>query len=123
MQVAISSLLFKTYSLGRVIDLAREFGISCLEVWSEHFWRDDNGQLSQALHKSGLEISVHGPITDLNIHRPIQGFVRSPFSQVLQAVEEATRMGAGVITVQPGHVTGKKDLPRCLSHRGVASGR
>ncbi len=67
MQVAISSLLFKSYSLGRVIDLAREFGIPWVEVWSKHFWRDDNGQLSKALHKSGLEISVHGPIADLNI--------------------------------------------------------
>jgi len=116
MQVAISSLLFKSYSLGRVIDLAREFGISWVEVWSEHFWRDDNGQLSQALHKSGLEISVHGPTADLNITSANSGICKESISQVLQAVEEAARMGASVITVHPGHVTGKKDLPRCLSH-------
>ncbi len=114
MQVAISSLLFKPYSLERVIDLAREFGISWLEVWTEHFWRDDNGQLSQALHKSGLKISVHGPIADLNITSANPGICKESLRQVLRAVEEAARMGARVITVHPGHVTGKKDLPESI---------
>lgn len=44
-QVAIFSLLFKSHPLDAVIDLAREQGVSWLEVWSEHLWRDDRGDL------------------------------------------------------------------------------
>jgi sugar phosphate isomerase/epimerase len=114
MKVAISSQLFKSFPLHRVIDLAREREISWLEVWSEHFWRDDDGRLMQALHKSGLELSVHGPIGDLNIASSNPGIRRESVKQVLQAVEGAARMGAGVITVHPGYMTGKKDSPESI---------
>ncbi len=114
MKVAISSLLFKSYSLDRVIDLARGRGISWLEVWSEHFWRDDNGQLLQILSKSGLDISVHGPIADLNITSTNSGIRKESLRQVLQAVEQAARMGARVITVHPGYMTGKKGQPESI---------
>ena len=59
MQVAISSLLFKSHPLGKVINLAREQGVSWLEVWSEHLWRDDRGDLVKQLRNSGLSLSVH----------------------------------------------------------------
>jgi len=109
MQAAISSLLFKSQPLGHVVDLARDAGISWLEVWTEHFWRDDDGRLLKKLRSSGLDISVHGPIGDINITSSNEGIRRESVKQVLQGVEEAAAMGARVITVHPGYLTGRQD--------------
>jgi sugar phosphate isomerase/epimerase len=114
MQAAISSLLFTSQSLARVIDLARDFGISWLEVWSEHFWRDDDGHLLQKIKKSGLDISVHGPTGDINITSKNPGIREESLRQVLQGVEEAAEMGARVITVHPGFLTGRQDVPESI---------
>ncbi len=92
-----------------MIDLAREVGITWLEVWTEHFWRDDDGWLLQILSKSGLDLSVHGPIGDINITSSNSGIRAESVKQVLQAVEDAAKMGARVITVHPGYLTGRQD--------------
>lgn len=92
-----------------MIDLAREVGITWLEVWTEHFWRDDDGRLLEKLHNSRLDLSVHGPIGDINITSSNPGIRAESLRQVLQAVEEAARMGARVITVHPGYLTGRQD--------------
>jgi sugar phosphate isomerase/epimerase len=114
MQPAISSLLFKSHSLADVIRLAKDFGITWLEVWSEHFWRDDDGQLMQKLQRSGLDLSVHGPTGDINITSSNPGIRKESLRQVLQGVEEAARLGAKVITVHPGFLTGRQDLPESI---------
>ena len=109
MQAAISSLLFKSRPLQHVVDLAKEVGISWLEVWTEHFWRDDDGLLLKRLSNSGLDLSVHGPIGDLNITSSNPGIREESLRQVLQGVEEAAKMGARVVTVHPGYLTGRQD--------------
>lgn len=114
MQAAISSLLFRSCPLQRVVDLTREVGISWLEVWTEHFWRDDDGQLLQGLRRSGLDISVHGPIGDINITSGNSGIREESVRQVLRGVEEAAKMGARVITVHPGYLTGRQDEPESI---------
>src|SRR3990167_8983127 len=111
MQAAISSLLFKSQTLGGVVDLARDIGVSWLEVWTEHFWRDDDGQLLERLRKSGLGLSVHGPIGDINITSSNRGIREESLRQVLHGVEEAAKMGAKVITVHPGYLTSRQDGP------------
>jgi sugar phosphate isomerase/epimerase len=112
MEAAISSLLFKSHSLGDVIDLARDQGVFWLEVWTEHLWRDDKGDLLQRLRQSGLSLSVHGPIGDLNITSSNQGIREESIRQVLQSIEEAAEMGAKVITIHPGFLTGRQDTPQ-----------
>lgn len=111
MEVAISSLLFKSHSLGEVIDLAHEQGVSWLEVWTEHLWRDDKGDLLKRLRQSGLNLSVHGPIGDLNITSSNQGIREESIRQVIQGIDEAAVMGAKVITIHPGYLTGRQDTP------------
>src|SRR5574341_2269920 len=114
MRVAISSLLFKSHPLGHVIDLAREIGITWLEVWSEHLWRDDDGRLLERLSRSGLDLSVHGPTGDINLTSSNAGIRSESLRQVLQGVEESARMGARVITIHPGYLTGRQDLPESI---------
>lgn len=109
MQAAISSLLFRSHPLQHVVDLAKEVGISWLEVWTEHFWRDDDGGLLERLRESRLDLSVHGPIGDINITSSNPGIREESLRQVLQGVEEAAKMGARVITVHPGYLTGRQD--------------
>lgn len=111
MQVAISSLLFKSHPLGSVINLARGQGVSWLEVWTEHLWRDDRGDLMKQLRNSGLSLSVHGPIGDLNITSSNPGIREESIRQVLQGIEESAAMGARVITIHPGYLTGRQDAP------------
>jgi sugar phosphate isomerase/epimerase len=111
METAISSLLFKSHSLGEVIDLARDQGISWVEVWTEHLWRDDKGDLIKKLKTSGLDLSVHGPIGDLNITSSNPGIREESIKQVIQGIEEAAEMRAKVITVHPGYLTGRLDEP------------
>lgn len=114
MQAAISSLLFKSHSLGQVVDLAKDVGVSWLEVWTEHFWRDDDGRLLHGVSKSGLDLSVHGPIGDLNITSSNPGIREESLKQVMKGVEEAAKMGARVITVHPGYLTGRQDGPESI---------
>ena len=114
MQAALSSLLFKSHPLAKVIDLARDQGVSWLEVWTEHLWRDNNGRLLQQLRRSGLELSVHGPIGDLNVTSSNDGIRRESVRQVLKGIEEAAEMGARVITVHPGYLTGRRDEPASI---------
>jgi sugar phosphate isomerase/epimerase len=109
MEAAISSLLFKSHHLGEVIDLARDQGVAWLEVWTEHLWRDDQGDLLKRLRHSGLNLSVHGPIGDLNITSSNQGIREESIRQVLQGIEEAAAMDARVITIHPGFLTGRQD--------------
>jgi sugar phosphate isomerase/epimerase len=111
MEAAISSLLFKSHPLGEVIDLARDQGVSWLEVWTEHLWRDDKGDLLKQLRRSGLSLSVHGPIGDLNITSSNQGIREESIRQIIQGTEEAAAMGAKVITIHPGYLTGRQDAP------------
>jgi sugar phosphate isomerase/epimerase len=111
MEAAISSLLFKSRPLAEAIDLTRDKGISWLEVWTEHFWRDDDGSLLTKLKKSGLDLSVHGPIGDINITSSNRGIREESSRQVIQGIEEAAAMGARVITIHPGYLTGRQDLP------------
>ena len=111
MRAAISSLLFKSHSLEQVIGLAHAVGVSWLEVWTEHFWRDDQGDLIGKLKRSGLDLSVHGPIGDLNITSSNEGIRKESVRQVLKGIEEAAAMGARVITVHPGYLTGRQDEP------------
>ena len=111
MEAAISSLLFKSHPLGDVIDLARAQSVSWLEVWTEHLWRDDRGDLLRRLRRSGLNLSVHGPIGDLNITSSNQGIREESIRQVIQGIEEAAAMGAKVITIHPGYLTGRQDAP------------
>ncbi|HEX5608418.1 MAG TPA: sugar phosphate isomerase/epimerase family protein [Candidatus Binatia bacterium] len=111
MEVAISSLLFKSHRLDEVIDLSREHGVGWLEVWSEHLWRDDKGDLVKRLRNSGLSLSVHGPISDLNITSSNPGIRQESMRQVLQGIEESAAMGARVITIHPGYLTGRQDGP------------
>ncbi len=111
METAISSLLFKSHPLAEVIDLARDQGVAWLEVWTEHLWRDDTGDLLRRLRQSGLKLSVHGPIGDLNITSSNQGIREESIRQVIQGIEEAAAMGARVITIHPGYLTGRQDTP------------
>src|SRR5918996_614605 len=111
MRAAISSLLFKSHSLEQVIGLAHAVGVSWLEVWTEHFWRDDQGDLIGKLKRSGLDLSVHGPIGDLNITSSNEGIRKESVRQVLKGIEEAAAMGARVISVHPGYLTGRQDEP------------
>jgi sugar phosphate isomerase/epimerase len=111
MKVAISSLLFKSFNLAQVIDLARDRGVSWLEVWTEHFWRDDDGRMFERLQKSGLDVSVHGPTGDINITSSNAGIREESMKQVVQAIEEAAKMAARVITIHPGYLTGRQDEP------------
>ena len=114
MQTAISSLLFKSHPLEKVIDLARDNGVSWLEVWTEHLWRDNDGDLIQKLKRSGLDLSVHGPIGDLNITSSNDGIREESIRQVLKGIEESAAMGARVITVHPGYLTGRQDEPEAI---------
>jgi sugar phosphate isomerase/epimerase len=109
METAISSLLFKSHPLGEVIDRARDHGVSWLEVWTEHLWRDDQGDLCKRLRRSGLSLSVHGPIGDLNITSSNRGIREESIRQVLRGIEEGAEMGARVITIHPGYLTGRQD--------------
>jgi sugar phosphate isomerase/epimerase len=80
-------------------------------VWTEHLWRDDDGNLLRRLRESGLNLSVHGPIGDLNITSSNRGIREESIRQVLQGIEEAAAMGAKVITIHPGFLTGRQDSP------------
>ena len=134
MEVAISSLLFKSHPLGEVIDLARDQGVSWLEVWTEHFWRDDHGDLIKRLRQCGFKLSVHGPIGDLNITSSNQGIREESIRQVIQgggnmpaygknlSPAETTALVAFLRTLHPAGQPPARDAARDLM-RGARAER
>ena len=52
---------------------------------------------------------MHGPIGDLNITSSNPGIRKESIRQVLQGIEESAAMGARVITIHPGYLTGRQN--------------
>ena len=89
-----------------MIQQAAELGIDGLEVWIEDLWRRDEAphRLAALVREYGIELSAYAPAGDVNIIAPDATDRERSMRWAVEAVATARRMGAAVLTVDPGHL-------------------
>lgn len=92
--------------------LAGELGYDGVEVWIDDLVRSATAPSTVRADaaRRGLPLSVHAPSYDLNPTSTNRGIREESIRQVLDALETTAALGAGVITVHPGQLSGRADL-------------
>lgn len=93
--------------------LASELGYDGVEVWVDDLLRSEAApeEVCDAAAACGLTLSVHAPSYDLNPTSTNRGIREESLRQVLSSLELAADLGATVITVHPGQLSSRADLP------------
>lgn len=108
MKIGLSGLLFPRVPVEEAISKVAELGADCVEVIFDmpHFPPDfDMGRLKgmrKLIDSCGLEVSVHGPIWDMN---PVSYYseVRDlAIKQLKRAVDTCSFLGGEIVIMHPG---------------------
>lgn len=93
--------------------LARDLGYDGVEVWIDDLLRSEAapGEVRRSAQACDLALSVHAPSYDLNPTSTNRGIRDESIRQVLSSLELAADLGATVVTVHPGQLSGRADLP------------
>ncbi len=103
-------LLWRAGVLGALEGFARA-GFQASEVWAQHLWESGVSPDAVAVRAAelGFRLSLHAPSYDLN---PLSSNVEIrnvSRRQVLESLDTAARLGAGVVVVHPGQVSSSTD--------------
>lgn len=114
MDFLFSSNILTDYSLRTAIETFAEEGVTGIEIWVEHLWKEESSlcQLRQLLDSLKLNRTLHAPTRDINITSSNPGIRGESVSQTFEALEIAKELGAEVVTIHPGHMSSSKDTPR-----------
>ncbi|OPY33375.1 MAG: endonuclease IV [Methanomassiliicoccales archaeon PtaU1.Bin124] len=104
--IALSSPALSLMPLAEAIELvARDFKAWEIVGEGKHFLPDIEKELAGSLPSYELEMSVHSPLSDINIGSLNPRLRQAALSDVLRTVECAGRLGLNPITVHPGFLT------------------
>ncbi len=124
MKLALSSTTLRSSPPGEVVTAAARMGYEAVELWAEHIW--DTGAASAPLgvqaRELGLAPSLHGPSRDLNVTSSNAGICRESRAQYKKCLEDAARMGAGLVNLHPGALSGSHDNPEEFTRRMIEYG-
>ncbi|HWQ21005.1 MAG TPA: sugar phosphate isomerase/epimerase family protein [Methanotrichaceae archaeon] len=96
-------------------DILKEADIDEMEFWPETPWYwegrsdsadDRNAELLRELR--GIKINLHGPIMDLNPSSYNDLVFEATIKEVTWSIALARDLGAGMVTIHPGHRTAKR---------------
>jgi sugar phosphate isomerase/epimerase len=99
--------------------LVNDLSYQGLEVWAEHLWRDDRGDLAEELTRFPFKIYLHGPIADLNLTSRNEKIASISLEENLKAIHLAQRLGAELVVIHPGRLSSSKDNPQDYWERQV----
>ena len=106
MRLALSSRSLTEGSLAAAIQRVAELEIDGLEVWIEDMWRRDEAphRLAALAREYGIQLSAYAPVGDVNIIAPDAADRERSMRWAVEAVATARRMGASILTLDPGHL-------------------
>jgi sugar phosphate isomerase/epimerase len=112
--LAVSSMFFHEYATPDIFQNVSRAGLTGIEYWIEtpHFWLRDlpvnEVAACRKQHKEIPNLTVHGPVLDLNPCSINPGVARISIHYAVQAISIAEALGATVITLHPGRRTAKR---------------
>jgi len=109
--IAISSRLLFKRSLVEAAQLAARLGFEGLEIWAEHFWRDEEKGLAEKLLRLPLKFYLHGPVADLNIASKNKKIAAVSLEENIRAIQLAADLEAELVVIHPGRLSFSKDDP------------
>jgi len=107
MNISVSTLALSPTPLENVLSCLEDKGIKFCEVINEYPY---NSIEEDVLDSYNVKISVHSPLSDINIASYNEAMRRSSVLQIKNSIDLASSIESQVVVVHPGHVPilGKK---------------
>lgn len=111
MRPALSTTSLRSCSVAEAIEAAHRLEYAGVEIWAEHLWArgEDAVALGARAAARGLAVTVHGPSRDLNVTSANPGIREESQRQYRQALADAARLGAALVTFHPGALSSSRD--------------
>ncbi|MEK4974673.1 sugar phosphate isomerase/epimerase family protein [Niallia sp. FSL R7-0648] len=102
-----ASTLAWAYPVDQVVQLAKQSGLSGLEIWAEHVWfhGTDPNKIREANRDQSINLTMHAASWDLNISSLEKEIREGSVKQIRNSIKLADEIGADSITFHPGRLT------------------
>ncbi|MGH2376451.1 MAG: sugar phosphate isomerase/epimerase family protein [bacterium] len=110
-QVLLSAPLLWAHDPAEIVDVAHDLGYDGVEFWAYQLRRErtDPVALGAQARKQGLALTLHALSWDLNPASRIDSIRTASLEALHESVELASRLGARMVIVHPGHTTDPHD--------------
>jgi sugar phosphate isomerase/epimerase len=115
MNISVSTLALSPKPLENVLSCLEERGLEYCEVINEYPY---NSIDEDVVNSFNIKISVHSPLSDINIASYNKAMRRSSVSQIKNSIDIAAKIDPGIVVVHPGHIPilGKKFEDKILKN-------
>ncbi len=101
MNISVSTLALSPKPLEDVLSCLEDRGLKFCEVINEYPY---NSIEKDVVDSYDVKISVHSPLSDINIASYNEAIRRSSVLQIKNSIDLASSMEPGIVVVHPGHV-------------------
>jgi sugar phosphate isomerase/epimerase len=102
MKIGVSTLALHPRPLEDIMMFLEDLDVEYCEIINEYPYNSIEGDLIDSYN---LKISVHAPLSDINIASHNQAIRRSSVAQTKNAMDLANRVDSEVVVVHPGHIS------------------
>jgi sugar phosphate isomerase/epimerase len=115
MNISVSTLALSPKPLDNVLACIEDRGLKYCEIINEYPY---NSISKDIVDSYNIKITVHSPLSDINIASYNQAIRRSSVSQIKKSIDIASSMEPGLVVVHPGHIPilGKKFRKKILNN-------
>ena len=101
MNISVSTLALSPKPLENVLSCLEDRGLEYCEIINEYPYYKIEEDVVDSFN---IKISVHSPLSDVNIASYNDAMRRSSVSQIKNSIDIAATMEPGIVVVHPGHV-------------------
>ena len=107
MNISVSTLALSPTPLENVLSCFEDKGLKFCEVINEYPY---NFIEEEVVDSYNIKISIHSPLSDINIASYNETMRRSSVLQIKTSIDLASSLESGIVVVHPGHIPilGKK---------------
>ena len=115
MKIGVSTLALSPAPLESVLTCLEDRNVEYCEVMNEYPYNNIDMEVVESYE---VKISIHSPLSDVNIASYNDKMRRSSVSQIKNSIDTAATLGSDVVVVHPGQVPilGKKFVERIKEH-------
>jgi sugar phosphate isomerase/epimerase len=109
--VLLSAPLLWAHDSSEVVEVARDLGYDGVELWAYQLERDrsDPAVVGAKAKDSGLALTLHALSWDLNLASRIDSIREASLAALHRSVDLASKLGAAMVVMHPGHTTDPYD--------------
>jgi sugar phosphate isomerase/epimerase len=101
MNISVSTLALSPKPLENVLSCLEDRGLEYCEVINEYPYNTIDEDLVDSFN---IKLSIHSPLSDVNIASYNDTMRRSSVSQIKNSIDIAAKMEPGIVVVHPGHI-------------------